>query len=192
MVQGFAPVFRQKGASEMPKILFLESRNEFEAGKVYKLVIDSANHWLARNVATRDPELIAKAEADALAAVEAAEKTAQEQKRVADEEAAKEAVAAEERRVAAERAANEEAQRRIDAKGSASSDAKLDIPADWRSLQYPKMRGLAALLTNEPVNSKERAVAVIETELAARAEMAKLSGDAAAPAGADSQAGDGQ
>lgn len=44
------------------------------------------------------------------------------------------------------------------------------IPADWRGLDWPELRSLAAKVSDEPIISKADAEAAIEAELARRAD----------------------
>lgn len=46
---------------------------------------------------------------------------------------------------------------------------QVEIPDNWRALEWPAMRSLAARLTPKPVKKEKDAVAAIEAELAKRA-----------------------
>lgn len=39
---------------------------------------------------------------------------------------------------------------------------KVDIPADWRTFSWPKLRALASSLSDEPIKNKDDAIAAIE------------------------------
>lgn len=54
----------------------------------------------------------------------------------------------------------------------ADDPATVQIPENWRELEWPTLRHLAAELTDKPVTSKKIAVDTIEAEIARRAQVA--------------------
>lgn len=48
-------------------------------------------------------------------------------------------------------------------------DGLVEIPDDWSSLEWPKLRALASKVAGEDIRKKEDAVAAIEAELDSRA-----------------------